>query len=70
MSNSFKVILLGLLAVICQFSLLGVFLAPKVQAAGANVQLSVSVLPRPATDTINDFDFSQLNPSGQGKVYL
>ncbi|MCX6810175.1 MAG: hypothetical protein NTY30_00335 [Candidatus Berkelbacteria bacterium] len=53
-----------------QIGLIGIFLAPKVQAAGSDINLSVKVLPRPVTATINDFDFSRLNPNGQGKVYL
>jgi hypothetical protein len=70
MSELSKIISVCLLVIVCQISVVGIFLAPKVHAAGADVNLSVTVLPRPATDTINDFDFSKINPNGQGKVYL
>jgi hypothetical protein len=34
------------------------------------VKLSVSVVERTSDQTINDFVFSEINPNGQGKVYI
>lgn len=65
-----KTLIVCLISLMGQIGLIGIFLAPKVQAAGSDINLSVKVLPRPVTATINDFDFSRLNPNGQGKVYL
>jgi len=65
-----KVLSLAVLVVaILEFSLI-LFLANPAKAAGSEVKLSAAVLPLPASATINDFDFSQINPAGQGKVYL
>jgi hypothetical protein len=38
------------------------------KAAGENVNMSVTVLERKVTDTINDFDFSSLGASNEGRV--
>ncbi|MEI6144007.1 MAG: hypothetical protein WCP91_00220 [Candidatus Berkelbacteria bacterium] len=65
-----KVLLLPVLAVaILEFSLI-LFLANPTKAAGTEVKLSATVMPLPPSATINDFDFSQINPAGEGKVYL
>ena len=52
-----------------EFSLV-YFLTKPTKAHAASVELSATVLPLPPSATINDFDFSQINPAGEGKVYL
>lgn len=41
-----------------------------VSAQTGEVNIKANVLDRRSTDTINDFDFSAINPNGQGKIYL
>ena len=61
--------LVVLVVAIIEFSLISL-LANPAKAAGSEVKLSATVLSLPPSATINDFDFSQINPAGEGKVYL
>ena len=55
--------------VFCELLFLFYLLVPaKIFASG--VSMSATVVQRRPTDTINDFAFETINPSGQGKVYL
>jgi len=42
---------------------------PKVAAAKSEINLSVVVRDRLPTETINDFDYSNINPDSQEKIY-
>jgi len=58
-----------LLGVLLSFVLIfsGMFLAKNVRAQDSEVNLTVQVLERKSSDTINDFDFSSLNTFIQPK---
>jgi hypothetical protein len=66
MKKLFFVIVLTLIFQATSFLLL----VEKVAAASANVNLSVVVRSRLSTETINDFDYSAINPLGEGNIYL
>lgn len=62
------VIAFALFSLLAQITLFALSV-PKASAAKSEINLSVVVRDRLPTETINDFDYSNINPDSQEKIY-